>query len=285
MPRLTEDPLPYRYFWLEFLTAWCGGTTVKNLGSVLKMSREAVQKTVIKSAGHFALDKTAGLGLSFAGTISDIKYGPQKPSHALNAITWDMTMNQCAGLDRQIHLNFEDISSIVTDLGDNEHFRTLLSAMSSKRPIGLTYRSKKKEISGFSFSPHSVVKTSFRTHFRGYARYEDGTGKYIDLVPGRIVDAMGIDADYVGPARDSEWNTTVAVTIEPARGPDAVVKALEQELGTFPVVIKARQATARYVCETMRARTSLLETPGEFEWSFRIEAISERTRDGQMQRR
>ncbi len=274
LPKLNENPLPYRYFWLEFLTAWCGGTTVKKLAEVLKMSREAVQRTVIKSAGDFSVNKITGTGLSFTGSIFDIKYGPQKPSHALSAVTWDMTMNECAGLERQIPLEFEDLSSIVTDLGDNEHFRTLLSAMASKKPLGLTYRSKKREIGGFTFSPHSVVKTSFRTHFRGYAKYEDGTGRYVDLIPGRIIDASYIDdSDYVGPAQDTEWNTDVIVTAEPASGTSSAIKALEQELGEFPLRIKTRQATARYVCETMKARTSLFEVPDELEWSFRIDTV------------
>jgi hypothetical protein len=91
-----------------------------------------------------------------------------------------------------------------------ETFRVLLAACTRRRPVHVAYRARTREFA-VTFSPHTLVRTAYRLHFRGYSLFEDvGRGHYWDLVPSRVLSAEpDLAADYVDASGDDEWHRRV----------------------------------------------------------------------------
>jgi hypothetical protein len=75
----------------------------------------------------------------------------------------------------------------------------------------------------YRFSPHTLVDTSSRPHFRGYAADPvSETGHFIDLLPSRVLQLLDVNNNshasknnsYVSYEFDHEWIRRVALTFQ-----------------------------------------------------------------------
>ena len=85
-------------------------------------------------------------------------------------------------------------------------FRTLLAGCIRQREVDIVYTARTREITT-KFSPHTVVQTAQRVHFRGYSAFDPAeNGHYWDLVPSRVSWAqLGGTTGYIDGAGDTEW--------------------------------------------------------------------------------
>lgn len=259
-----------RLYWLEFITAWCGPSTVQKVADVLGLARETVQRSVVSRAPHLSIKKKPRGGIEFVGGIGDMKYGPHTPSQVLALLSWDQSISNATGLPTLIDVSYEDTHELISDLKDPEKFRTLFTAAAMKVPVTMTYAAK-RGIRIFSFSPHAVVRTHARIHFRGYAAYEGGSGKFIDLVPERMISyATGEKSEYFGPQDDDEWNTYVSMSIKPKTDDVKILQAIVSEFGSDEITVVARKSNVRYIEEVFAARSLLWAKDFEVEWNFTV---------------
>ena len=90
------------------------------------------------------------------------------------------------------------------------------------------------------FSPHTMVRTPRRIHFRGHLLVLQALGEtqdwgYVDLVPGRFLDDSDLrldESNYKGAEEDQDWHSKIEITFEinPAL-PRAAYLALQHEHG------------------------------------------------------
>jgi hypothetical protein len=76
--------------------------------------------------------------------------------------------------------------------------------------VQVAYRARTRDFV-VTFSPHVLVRSAHRLHFRGYSLFEDvGCGHYWDLVPSRVLSAEQDNAtDYVDASGDEAWHRQV----------------------------------------------------------------------------
>lgn len=142
-------------------------------------------------------------------------------------------------------------------------FRTLHAAAAQRREVRVLYRSRRREAE-YLFSPHAVVRTTSRPHFRGFLRgFEGREGVFTDLVPARVISAELAEArTYVGDETDLAWHrrTTVRLGVAPGLSDDqrttlmaeyAPIAAFADGVLTIPNV---RVCLAPYVCRHLRYR-------------------------------
>lgn len=112
-------------------------------------------------------------------------------------------------------------------------------AAAHKRALVGHYLFRNHGVRAVRFSPHTMVRTPRRIHFRGHllVRASDGTQDwgYVDLVPGRFLDdgELGLDeANYRGAEADRDWHEEIRIVFEinPALPQDAYF-ALQNEHG------------------------------------------------------
>lgn len=142
-------------------------------------------------------------------------------------------------------------------------FRALYAAAAQKRVVRVLYRSRKREAE-YLFSPHAVVRTASRPHFRGFMKgFEGKDGKFTDLVPARVLAVeIGAERDYVAPDEDTGWNTRIDVQLRLSEDlPESRRKTLLQEyapVSTFEngrlTIPDVRTCLAPYLCRHLRYR-------------------------------
>jgi hypothetical protein len=154
---------------------------------------------------------------------------------------------------------FESIPLICRANGDNEAFVALYRAMCQRRSIDLEYRAK-VGLRSYRFSPHTLVDTSSRPHFRGYAANPmSGTGYFIDLVPSRVLPSLGTTNDaYVSYEADKKWIRRVDLKFQLREDMDEELQeaiSLEYDIqDEYYVLYDVRQALARYVVRQLLER-------------------------------
>ena len=148
-------------------------------------------------------------------------------------------------------------------------------AAAQKRALYGRYLFKNHGELRVNFSPHTMVRTPRRIHFRGhllvFASGEAQDWGYVDLVPGRFHDddlrilkeqdykyRMREESGYRGADGDREWHeeTDLAFQINPELPPHAYF-ALQQEHGpqgrpgrTLPPRIKGTEGACLFVMST-----------------------------------
>lgn len=142
-------------------------------------------------------------------------------------------------------------------------FRTLYAAAAQRRAVRVFYRSRKRE-AHYLFSPHAVVRTASRPHFRGFLiGFEGKPGFYTDLVPARVIEiAMGEEGDYTGPELDLGWAQRVDVHLLLSPDLDEDRRAsLMQEYAPVEgfrdgrlTITGVRSCLAPYLCRHLRYR-------------------------------
>ena len=112
-------------------------------------------------------------------------------------------------------------------------------AAAQKRVIVGHYMFKRHGARPVRFSPHAMVRTPRRIHFRGHLLVHAAGGiqdwGYVDLVPGRFLDDGDLrldDSGYKGMEGDRDWHerTRLVFLVNPALPPHAFF-ALQQEHG------------------------------------------------------
>lgn len=112
-------------------------------------------------------------------------------------------------------------------------------AAAQKRVIVGRYLFKRHGVRAVRFSPHAMVRTPRRIHFRGHLLVltsgETQDWGYVDLVPGRLLDDGDIriaESGYRGVDGDRDWHerTTLVFQLNPALPPHAYF-ALQHEHG------------------------------------------------------
>lgn len=256
-------------FVLEFLTFWVNGTTAEEVGGVLGMTREAVQRTVIgpyKKQFPGTIDYDRGRHRTKWLDSAALKVCPGDPAAVAAIAQSEALFARFADVIPLCDAPVEDVG-LVTNLllppevePDVEGFRALFAALVRRGAVQLDYLAKSGRLS-MTFSPHSLVRTSFRLHFRGYCDMNDGRpGIYIDAIPDRVLHAFPPEsAAYVSGDGDAEWRRKVRVIARLDNAlPDRIVAALRREYclpdghawRTRPV----RAAVAPYVMDAFEAR-------------------------------
>ena len=169
--------------------------------------------------------------------------------------------------------NVTRLSEVTTAPCDPEIFRALFRAQTSRRAVLIDYRAKSGPRPMW-FSPHSLVETSHRIHFRGHAQWlstlpDDHTvGKralFYDIVPTRIAAIEGeSDENYVSDDLDVFWHETVdAVFTLSDELPQEIRSAIIQEWGpliyerngkVILLIPNVRKALLQYVSDDLRVR-------------------------------
>ena len=110
-------------------------------------------------------------------------------------------------------------------------------AAAHKRALVGRYLFKNHGVRSVCFSPHTMVRTPRRIHFRGHllvrALNETQDWNYVDLVPGRFLDDGDLELDesiYRGAEGDLDWHEEIEIAFEinPAL-PQAAYLALQHE--------------------------------------------------------
>jgi hypothetical protein len=257
-------------FAFEFLTYWGGGTTANELKEILGMSREAVQRTVIGAyqkqfPGAITYDRRKRR--SKWGDSAALKLCPSEPAAILAIAQSEALTEEFAGVKSLCVARVEDVG-LVTNLlipmdvePDLTGFQALFAGLMRRSAVQLDYLAKRGRLS-MIFSPHTLVRTSFRLHFRGYCCDINDVrpGIYIDVVPDRILRALPLDpSSYVDDSGDTEWRRTVRIVVQLHENlPETVIVALRREYSlheghawqTRPV----KAAVAPYVMDAFEAR-------------------------------
>ncbi len=262
---MTLDRTRYKFI-LEFLAFWGGWTTAGELATVLGIERETAQKTIInpfKREFPGALEYDEKSRRTFRlGDAQGLKFSPNTPTGVTAIAAAEAIIKAACDAVPFIDVPVEDVGLVADILEDPDvsAFKTLFSALRHRVAVSLDYLSKAGRMA-MRFSPHSLVRTSFRLHFRGYADTMDNRpGIYIDVVPERVLHAKCLDhSHYVGDRGDSDWHRRVHVEARLRDDlPEAIADALRQEyrlepggsLRTAPI----RAATAEYVAVAFEAR-------------------------------
>jgi hypothetical protein len=213
------------HFLYEFLAVFGNGTTAEELASCLGRRRETVQRAIIAGyQRHFpgVLEYDSRTRKTVLSRGAALKFCPTAPS-AIAALAHADQIKANFEIDRSVFaIPVEDIG-IVSDLFQ-EHdydvleadpFRCLFAALMRKQAVHLDYFAKTGR-SSFSFSPHALVRTSFRLHFRGFSDTQDGRpGHYIDVIAERVARAEFLGSEvYTGPEGDADWKKKVRIMAE-----------------------------------------------------------------------
>jgi len=191
---------------LEYLAFWEGRLDVSRLAKLLGCTREHAQRMIVGRYRDLHPDnlERQGRHLVFVKSAEDLSYAPKEVNDLLNMIThWRFI----SGEDNRLEIvPIEYLGLSKNNRPNAEIFRKLYLASAWSRPVRLTYISKKKRLD-LSFSPHSIVRTEDRIHFRGYASWglEGETGKYIDLVVSRVMQIRDFEGNYIPKDQDEGW--------------------------------------------------------------------------------
>lgn len=130
--------------------------------------------------------------------------------------------------------------------------RALIRAIQDKRPLGITYHSRRAK-SDRSISPHVIVKVANRMHVRGW---DHAKNSYRDFVISRIASVRKVsDAEvkFIDHNDDVEWRKLSTIIIEDVKNDDQILREgarRDYKLDKFGKrVIRVRRAVAPYLVD------------------------------------
>lgn len=254
-----------RFSLLEFFAFWRDGITAGELAHVFGLTREQTQKNIVSPfqrefGGHAHYDRRARR-IALDDDAEGLKLSPSNVVDAVNFFSAAQAFARAEGRDSPPipgWVPIEDLLQPVDNVQEAGHFRLLYSAAARHRSVHLSYAAKSGH-QEMTFSPHALVRTTSRPHFRGYAKYSlSDAGHYIDVIPGRVADAQpGTKIEYIGAHDDVDWHRRV--TVEATLNPDLskrVATSLRLEFG-FADRLRIKQiraATAPYICDWLENR-------------------------------
>lgn len=249
---------------LEYLAFWQDGLTGTRLADFLGVDRTHVHRAVMTP--YMELHGEDLVQRRRVWMVRDPergrpRYGPATIEDLFRFLDGLQFLADLPGDELGVPL--EDVTidlPVEQNLGS---FRTLYAAAAQRREVRVLYRSRRREAE-YLFSPHAVVRTTSRPHFRGFLRgFEGREGVFTDLVPARVISAELAEArTYVGGETDLAWHrrTTVRLGVAPGLSDDqrttlmaeyAPIAAFADGVLTIPNV---RVCLAPYVCRHLRYR-------------------------------
>ena len=215
----------------EFLAYWLGGTTRQEIASLLDYTPRRITTLIQDGFGRSGrttaqYDSQKKRWIS-SDTPNGGLLGPRTVRDAV-AILAAVSAWVPGGLSG-LTCHVVDTNQFRVD-PPPETFRVLLAACSRRTPVQITYQARTRNFA-VVFSPHTLVRTAFRLHFRGYSVFDDvGRGYYWDLVPSRVLSVAPIEADYIDESDDEEWHRQVMLhLILHDRVPPQISAAIRQE--------------------------------------------------------
>lgn len=251
---------------LEYLALWEGALSAQRLGTLLGLSREHAQRTLIGPYRQGRPDSLVANGKRPSWIDPDhtpTRWIPSDPGGFVAVLTGLKAISRDTW---PVGGAFESVPLISRANGDNTAFVAIHRAMCQRRSIDVEYRAKRGPRS-WRFSPHALVDTGNRPHFRGYAAdpvSEDG--HFIDLVPARVASVGSMNAEYISPASDDEWTNRVDLTFRIRNDMDKTLsEAITTEYDLFHgeiIITDVRKALVRYVIRYyLERRTEGRELP------------------------
>ena len=260
---------------LEYLALWEGALSAQRLGKLVGLSREHAQRTVIGPYRQEMPGRLVSVGRRPSRIEPDAastRWMPSDPGGFVAALTGLKAIAGASPEAWPVGGAFESVPLICRANGDNEAFVALYRAMCQRRSIDLEYQAKRGPRS-YRFSPHTLVDTSNRPHFRGYAADPvSEIGRFIDLVPARVSQLPGVrnnaakirtdpikaSGPYVSYESDNEWIRRVDLTFQLHDNMDENLKeAISWEYAIqegFLVFYDARAALAPYIIKHLLER-------------------------------
>ena len=244
----------------EFLAFWRGGVTATELGQVLGLTREAAQRSVVgpykKAFPHATVPR--GKRTHIAGDAYSLKVSPWRVLDAVNFTSAMQAFAEASNGESPLGVPIEDLANFLDVDNEVERFRELYAAIARRRTVYLDYAAKRGRIQ-LIFSPHAIVRTPARLHFRGHSvRISEDGSRYIDIVPGRIISSrLGREDEYVGAKDDIEWHIRVSIIAElnPRLGEAARESMMrEYQCGDRLTITNVRRAVAEYVVDWLKSR-------------------------------
>src|SRR5262245_48320792 len=218
----------------EFLVFWGGGTTGSAMAHKAKLRRETILRDVClvftgRHVGKKAINYDPRAHLyrcTQAALFSDMRLAPRTPYAVLVGAESERLWAQARGEVPFFDLPVEDVLSQVAFTFPHERFQPFVEAILRRHAVSLHYRAKTGNMHAL-FSPHTIVKTSFRVHIRGHALWQDGYSMFIDIVPGRVLEAeIDSQANYIGMQNDQAWNEFVDMDVRLCQDvPENIVEA------------------------------------------------------------
>ena len=226
----------------EALAFWCGNVNAVEFADAVGRTRQYVQTEVItpfvqgrKGDLHQKRGRKHGRTLLVHPRIA--------PGNL-----WDFfgLLSAERGWRRRIRPGFSSFAGLdVVDLAPPALADTAVwvcRAAAQKRALVGSYLFKRHGVRSVCFSPHTMIRTPRRIHFRGHLVVEGPTERqdwgYVDLVPGRFLDdglQLLEEPDYKGAEGDQDWHEEIEIAfkINPELPRNAFF-ALRQEHGIKP---------------------------------------------------
>lgn len=237
---------------LEIMSFWEGGVTAGRLAEALGISREHLQRNLLRSyRERFPSALKSGKGLAFVEDAAALRYAPSSPA-GLMALLRGLAVAAEAGGDAfPLRLSVERVPEpfMNGDVGGDK-FQEVTAAIVGRYALQIDYVAKSGPMQAW-FSPHAIADVRPRPHARGYVEFQDGQGFYLDLIPSRIAVIHGGDrSKYIGADRDTDWHERIDVEFEVDPTLDAGTRAafIEEAGGHDRIVYRGvRRALADYV--------------------------------------
>ncbi len=256
-----------------YLAWWEGGVSPARLARILDVSREHASRKIMPWARqHLALTEPHGSLQLCTSTLAseELPQGLGSPRALL-----DILPGMAACFDGDLAAsNVTRLADLTTAPCDPDIFQALYRAQATRRAVLLDYHAKSGPHPMW-FSPHSLIETTHRIHFRGHVDWlsppaedrqaADGPSFY-DIVPTRVAGIEGENADqYVSDELDHPWHERVdAVFMLSEALPHDIRSTMIQEWGPhiherngeiLLVVRGVRRALLRYVCDQLQQRS------------------------------
>jgi hypothetical protein len=240
---------------IEHLGLWEGAFTAERAARRLGISREHVQRELLPAYDKRAPDRL----VRRPGKPSAIEaLGPPTqwfPADAAGFLAVLGGLKALADAPRgawPLTGDFESVPLLCRSGLDNEALIALNRAMTARRAVDIEYRAK-KGLRSYRFSPHALIDTGPRPHFRGFAADPlTGEGRFLDLVPSRVLEHGGPTDAYVAADEDRDWHERVDLTFALRGGLSADLReavAHEHDLDAQGrlTIYGVRRALERYV--------------------------------------
>ena len=251
---------------ISYLAGWEGRLSASRLGRVLGVRREHASRKLMPWARTFLdLGEIEGSRQTVRARedASDLMEGLRTPRELMDALPGLALVSEADEIDRP---SIVRLNGVLCAEGDPEIFQKIFMAMCRREAIYLSYLAKSGPQS-FVFSPHTLVDNFHRPHFRGYAVWPSGTSLFIDMVPSRVIEVDGVEANaYVDGRHDKEWHEMVDVELSLSSDlPDGLRSTILQEWGhqvrlvdgSYRLTLKGiRRPLAGYVRDLISWRTS-----------------------------
>jgi len=206
---------PFHFKFLEYLSFWQERLTGTRLAELLGVERTHAHRAIISpymSMHGKDLIQRDRVWMVKEPKQALPKYGPATVEGLFQFLDGVAVLRDLTG--EALGVPFEDVTIDLPVEQNLDAFRTFYAAAAQRRAVRVLYQSRKREAS-YIFSPHAVVRTSSRPHFRGFMKgFEGRDGFFTDLVPARVVAVETAGAeDYVGPEADLGWTRRIDVRL------------------------------------------------------------------------